>query len=163
MSDLRDMLTLKQATPVLLKGFDYWAAKKGDRPMPARADIDPLEIVSILPNVVLMDVLRDTRPGWPLDFRYRVMGTTVDSHMSRRFTGVAMSEVPHQQPDSQLFRNFARVVETQQPQFNRVPYVGPHKDFLSVVDLVMPLSSDGETVDMLMSLVDFIPKLHPGA
>lgn len=163
MSDLRDMLAVKQATPVLLKGFDYWAAKRGERLMPARADIDPLEIVSILPHVVLIDVLRDARPGWPLDFRYRVMGTTVDAHMSRRFTGVKMSDVPHQQPDSQLFRNFAHVVKTREPQFNRVPYVGPHKDFLSVVDLVMPLSIDGETVDMLMSIVDFIPKLHPGA
>lgn len=163
MSDLRDMLAVKQATPVLLTGFDYWAAKRGERLMPARADIDPLEIVSILPHVVLIDVLRDARPGWPLDFRYRVMGTTVDAHMSRRFTGVKMSDVPHQQPDSQLFRNFAHVVKTREPQFNRVPYVGPHKDFLSVVDLVMPLSTDGETVDMLMSIVDFIPKLHPGA
>lgn len=156
------MLAVKQATPILLKGFDYWAAKRGERLMPARADIDPLEIVSILPNVVLMDVLRDSRPGWPLDFRYRVMGTAVDAHMSRRFTGVAMSEVPHQQPDSTLFRNFAQVVETREPHFHRVPYVGPHRDFLSVVDLVMPLSSDGDDVDMLMSVVDFIPKLHTG-
>lgn len=143
---------------MLLRGYEYWNAKRGDRAMPARGDLDPIEMKLILPHVVLMDVLRDARPGWPLDFRYRVMGTAVDAHMSRRFTGLHLSEVPHQQPDSQLWQNFERVVQGQQPQFNRVPYVGPHRDFLSMVDLILPLSTDGSSVDMLMSVVDFIPR-----
>jgi hypothetical protein len=29
---------------------------------------------------------------------------------------------------------------------------------MSVVDLVMPLSPDGETVNMLFCLVDFVPR-----
>lgn len=155
---MRDMLMRRHAAPVLLRGFDYWNAKRGSRPMPSRSDIDPIEMGSLLPNIVLMEVLRDAKPGWPLDFRYRVLGTTVDSHMSRRFTGLQMSEVPHQQPDSQLWRNFVRVLTEKQPQLNHVPYVGPHKDFLTMMDLILPLSPDGETVTMLMSVVDFIPR-----
>jgi len=42
-----------------------------------------------------------------------------------------------------------------------VPYVGPHKDFISVVDMVMPLSSDGATVDMLFCIIDFVPRERP--
>jgi hypothetical protein len=34
--------------------------------------------------------------------------------------------------------------------------VGPHKDFLSVVDMVMPMASDGVRVDMLFCVVDFL-------
>ncbi|WP_341897812.1 PAS domain-containing protein [Ferrovibrio terrae] len=155
---MRDLLLRRQATTVLLQGYEYWDRKRGARSMPARVDLDPIEMKAFLPHVVLMDVLRDHKPGWPLDFRYRLMGSAIDLHMSRRFTGLFMSDLRHQQPDSQIWRNFSEVTQDRQPQFHRVPYVGPHKDFLSVIDLVMPLSTDGEQVDMLISIVDFIPR-----
>ena len=155
---MRDLLLRRQATSVLLQGYDYWETKRGPRAMPARADLDPIEMKAFLPHVVLMDVLRDRKPGWPLDFHYRLMGSTLDQHMSRRFTGLYMSDLPQQQPDSQMWQNFETVVRDRQPQFHRVPYIGPHKDFLSVIDLVMPLSNDGHSVSMLISIVDFIPR-----
>lgn len=145
------------ATPRLRRGFDYWLAKCNGRAMPARHDIDPAEIKPLLPHVVLMDVLRD-----PADFRYRLIGTAVDDHSSARFTGRRLSDIPHQRQPSQMWDNFTRVGETGLPRFNRVPYAGPHKDFLAVVDLVMPLASDGQTVDMLFCVVDFVPREKPG-
>ena len=147
-------LDLDSATPRLRQAYDYWAAKRGSRPMPARRDIDPAEIKPLLPYLVLMDVLRDARPGWPLDFRYRLLGTVTDAMMNGRYTWKCMSELPHQQPGSRLWESLARVTGTR----HRVPYVGPHKDFMSVVDLVMPLSDDGETVNMLFCIIDFVPR-----
>lgn len=158
MSTMRDLLLRRQATPVLLLGYDYWESKRRGRAMPARADLDPIEMKAFLPHIVLTDVLHHAAPHLPLDFRYRLMGTAVDAHMSRRFTGLRLSELPAQQPGSQMWQNFAEVVEQRQPRFHRVPYVGPHKDFLSLIDLVLPLSDDDHTVVMLISLVDFIPR-----
>lgn len=158
MSTMRDLLLRRQATPVLLQGYDYWESKRGHRAMPSRADLDPIEMKAFLPHIVLTDVLHQSAPDWPLDFRYRLMGTAVDAHMSRRFTGLRLSELPQQRPGSQLWQNFSEVVEQRLPRFHRVPYVGPHKDFLSLIDLVLPLSDDGDTVAMLISLVDFIPR-----
>ncbi len=158
MSTMRDLLLRRQATPVLLQGYDYWESKRRDRAMPARADLDPIEMKAFLPHIVLTDVLRDSAPDLPLDFRYRLMGTAVDSHMSRRFTGLRLSELPAQRAGSQMWQNFSEVVEQRQPRFHRVPYVGPQKDFLSLIDLVLPLSDDGRCVTMLISLVDFIPR-----
>lgn len=48
-----------------------------------------------------------------------------------------------------------------EPRVNRVPYVGPHRDFLSVVDMVMPLSDDDETVNMLFCAIEFVPREEP--
>ncbi len=154
-------LDLESATPRLRQAFAYWSAKCGARPMPGRADLDPAEIKPLLPYLVLMDVLRDAKPGWPLDFRYRLIGTVTDAMMSARYTRKCMSDLPHQQPDSRLWQSLAYVTETRRPKLNRVPYVGPHKDFMSVVDLVMPLSADGETVNMLFCIVDFVPRETP--
>lgn len=154
-------LDLSGATPLLLRGYDYWRSKRGVRIMPARGDIDPAEIVPLLPHIVLMDVLYDSKPGWPLDFRYRLIGTHVDAQMNARYTGLCMSDLPHQKPPSRIWTSLATVTEAKTPRINRVPYVGPHRDFLSVVDMVMPMASDGIRVDMLFCIVDFTPHSMP--
>lgn len=151
-------IDLSEATPLLRQAHDYWDGKRRGRIMPARVEIDPLEMIALLPHLILMDVLRDTKPGWPLDFRYRLLGTHVDGMMNGRYTGKCLSEMPHQQPGSRLWTSLAAVTAERTPHINRVPYVGPHKDFLSVVDMVMPMGADGETVDMLFCIVDFIPR-----
>lgn len=151
------MIDLPLATPRLRDGYEYWNAKRGPRAMPARADLDPAEIKPLLPHVVLMDVLRNAHTR-PLDFRYRLIGTAVDAHSLGRYTGMLMSSLPHQQPPSRMWSNFESVAIGRQPRVNRVPYAGPHRDFLSVVDILMPLSSDAEVVDMIFCLVDFVPR-----
>jgi hypothetical protein len=163
MSELRDRLEGDGATPILLAGFDYWNARRGDRPMPARADIDPAAIKALLPHLILMDVLRAAKPDWPLDFRYRLLGTFADEHMLARYTGICMSDLPHQQPGSRIWNSLETVTTQGIPRVNRVPYIGPHKDFLSVVDIVMPLAADGRTVDMLFCFLDFIPRQRTGS
>ncbi len=41
------------------------------------------------------------------------------------------------------------------PMIARANYVGPKKDFMTVEDLLLPLSGDGDTVDMLMISLDY--------
>lgn len=152
------MLELDQATPLLQEGYRYWDRKRAGRPMPARADIDPAEITALLPHVVLLEVLRDAAPELPLDFRYRLMGTEVEAHLTMRYTGLRMSGIPHQRAPSRMWKNFTAVVDARRPLFTEVPYIGQHREFLAAQDLITPLSADGESVDMLFNLVDFIPR-----
>ena len=42
--------------PRLCALLRYWNAKRGDRPMPSRADIDPVEIPRLLPICLLADI-----------------------------------------------------------------------------------------------------------
>ena len=41
------------------QALQYWLEKKGDRPMPGRRDLDPIEMPGLLPHVILLDVLHD--------------------------------------------------------------------------------------------------------
>src|SRR6185312_534525 len=50
----------------------YWLAKRGQRRMPSRWDIDPAEIPRLLRNLMLIDVSHD-----PIRFRYRLIGSNV--------------------------------------------------------------------------------------
>lgn len=149
---------LNAATPLLRQAYAYWDSKCAGRDMPARRDLDPAEMMPLLPYLVLMDVQRHAKPGWALDFRYRLIGTHADLMMNGRYTGKSMSDLPHQQPGSRIWQSLETVTLARTPRVNRVPYVGPHKDFISVVDMVMPLSSDGKTVDMLFCIIDFVPR-----
>lgn len=148
-------LDLGSAPPALREGLAYWDRARGARSMPARAEIEPRAIVRILPNLMLLDVLRE-----PLDFRYRLVGTRIDHYAADRYTGKRMSEVPHQRPPSQFWSECRFVVEHARPTFNRTPYVGAHRDFLSVVNLICPLGED-DNVTTLMCVLEFMPKEDP--
>lgn len=102
------MAGVDSATPLLRSVHAYWDGKRRGRRMPARADLDPAEIKLLLPHLVLMDVLRDASPDWPLDFRYRLIGTHVDANMNGRYTGLRMSTLPHQRPPGRLWKALRR-------------------------------------------------------
>ena len=143
------LLALK--SPINQQGFDYWNQKRGSRNMPARDDIDPSEILKILPHVFLLDVRAE-----PLDFRYRLIGTKMDEHMMGTYTGLWMSEIPHQKPPSRIWSSCRRVVKERAPLNSDTPYVGKHKEFLTTEDLIMPLSDDDDQVNMLFVTVGFV-------
>lgn len=63
--------------PDLLRLFDYWRGKRAGRPMPARQDIDPLEIGWALARIYLMDY----SPGE--GFTYRLAGAEVSKVFER--------------------------------------------------------------------------------
>ena len=51
--------------------YRYWAEKCGDRAMPARADIDPIEMPKhLLRGICIVDVVADERR-----YVYRLVGT----------------------------------------------------------------------------------------
>ncbi|MBI1244745.1 MAG: PAS domain-containing protein [Alphaproteobacteria bacterium] len=150
---LDGVLEIERATERLRSAYAYWRTKSIDGRLPGRADIDPGEMVAFLANIVLLDVLRE-----PLDFRYRLMGTAVEAHMLRPYIGELMSTVEHQRAPSRIWSDFETVALRRRPILTDVPYVGPHRDFMRVQHVIMPLAADGETVDMVLSVVDFVPK-----
>lgn len=145
----------------VLAGYDYWLGKQralADPVMlPARQDLDPLtEVPRLVPRMMLMDVQQD-----PLDFRYRLVGTALRRHMAQDWTGKWLSEIPFQRPGSMVWQNNHLVILQRTPLLARPPYVGPHKDFLFIESIILPLAANGTTVDKLMFFVDFIGNNGP--
>ena len=137
-------------SPVNRTVFAYWQRVRGARSMPARADIDPADLVAVLPHLILLDVQRE-----PLDFRYRLIGSLVADY-SAEHTGKWMSSIPHQAPPSRIWSACQTVVETGEPMSTDVPNVGKLRDFKRIEDIMMPLSEDGRTINMLFVAVDFL-------
>ena len=140
---------------IVRAGHAYWLAARGERALPLRRDFDPpLEIPRLIPNIIIFDVFQE-----PLDFRYRLIGTKVRTHLVQDLTGVRMSDIAFQRPPSVIWSHHAWVVENAAPRFMRPPYVGPHKDFLFIEAVILPCGS-GRCVEKLMVFVDFIRALR---
>jgi hypothetical protein len=66
----------------------YWQAKRGDRALPLRRDIDPLELREHLGSLNIIECL----PGLA-DFRYRLIGTNIAAAYGRDSTGKTVREL----------------------------------------------------------------------
>jgi len=146
-----DLLSRRSST--IQDGFDYWCSKGWPERMPSRADIEPMEMPHLLPNVVLLDVQEE-----PRDFFYKLIGTGVVHHLAGDLTGKWMSELDHQRPPSRIWDSCNKVVETGVPFLSCIPYVGPHADFLYGEDIILPLDGEPGSVSKLLVFVAYIRK-----
>lgn len=134
----------------LRAAYAYWQGKRNGRLMPARADIDPIDIPALLPYVVLIDVLSE-----PLDFRYRLIGTAARSISRRDYTGLRFSELPGKGQDSELWRGCEEVVRSRSPHSHSPPYVGADAFVRNCENVILPLSDDGDSVTMILKVISF--------
>lgn len=142
---------LKLASPLQQRAFAYWQSKLSGRSMPSRKDIEPTEIPELLANIVLVDVNHD-----PLDFRYRLIGTAIVERIAFDYTGKRFTDLDHQQPGSRVWDTAARLCSERMPLVSDIPYVGPDQWVRGYRDLYLPLSDDGEQVNMIMGVVEFL-------
>ena len=137
---------------IVLQGYEYWLARRGEHGLPSRSDFDPLvEMPTLCPSMMLKDVQQE-----PLDFRYRLLGTKLREHMGADWKGQWMSQIEFQKAPNPIWRAHAYVAESGMPLFLRPPYVGPHKDFLHIEAVMLPLAQDHRTVDMIMIFLEFM-------
>ncbi len=134
------------ADPAQRALYLYWRERAGARPMPARADLDPLDMPkAALKDMGLMNVIDGGR-----DFRYRLVGTNNVSRMGVDITGYLASEVYRGDYRGFLMGIYREVVEKKSCilSIGQFSIAGPSN--LRTTRLLMPLSSDGSQVDMIM-------------
>ncbi|HEV2551158.1 MAG TPA: PAS domain-containing protein [Stellaceae bacterium] len=127
----------------------YWLSKRNGRAMPSRADIDPTEIPTLLPYIILIDVLD------PLDFRYRLIGTEVRNISRRDYTGLRFSEVDGKGKESVLWQGCEALVRSKAPRSHRPPYVGSDAFVTNCENVLLPLSNDQTNVNMILKVISF--------
>src|SRR5215207_542577 len=76
--------------PKIRRMHEYWLAKRADRLMPSRADIDPLELRDCLGSLCIVDVTADTPPR----FRFRLDGSNLALSTGFDMTGKFLEEMP---------------------------------------------------------------------
>lgn len=141
-------------SPIVATALRYWHKRCCDRPMPRRRDIDPADLKSVLPHMMIFAVVDDGR-----DFIYRLVGSRIREFLSADYTGQRLLEVEATKPADTILENFQACRKYRKPVLGNIPYVGPKSDIVTMEDIVLPLSSDGKTVDQIIVVLDFLSRL----
>jgi len=146
-------IPLSEVASAPIKGFDaYWRGKIKDGQLPARDDIDPAEIVSLLPDLVLLNV------EWePFRCRVRLRGTRAEQFRPVEKTTKYLDEGtifdPGRREDYIAEMKF--VATGRRPAFAQdwmTTRLGAAREIFAGI---WPLASDGTNVDMLVVIEDF--------
>jgi hypothetical protein len=124
--------------------YAYWQAKRGGRSTPARSEINPADIPSLLPHLLLVERAGD-------QFRNRLIGTAVVREVGFDATGktIGGSQLDPRAVAARAI--YERVFTAGRPVFTTGGFVFksgiPHAMSL----LSLPLSNDGKQVNMALS------------
>jgi hypothetical protein len=131
--------------------FTYWSMKRGERRMPSRADIDPAELRPLLPHIMLLDVIDGGS-----DMRYRLVGTEIERHLGRPVTGRLLGDLVSGDYLDYVLSLYQRVIADTAPVYSENGFDRDRSDFGMIADfkrahrLMLPLSRDGVTVDIVL-------------
>jgi hypothetical protein len=139
----------QDADPRLHKVFDYWQQKRGARALPARRDIDPTELISVLPHLMLVDVEEGPR------FRYRLFGTAVSEAFGSDPTGRYIDEVMVGAYKAFLLGLYNDLLVSKKPVYSTSIYGGKNDGMLWTQRLMLPLASNGSDVDKVLAIQVF--------
>lgn len=131
--------------PKLRRLYDYWVEKRGEREMPSRVDIDPLDILYIVGNVILVDVVEGDPPGYHI----RLHGTNLAERVGYELTGKKLDELPDGEFRALALQSFTWVTNHAQPRHVRADRIIDGR-FARYETVILPLSDDGERVTRLL-------------
>ncbi len=153
MSNIADPDWISSCSPDIKAVYSYWKSKADGRRMPARADIDPLDLVPYLPSIMLVHVGprtpgTTTSPG--RDYTYRLVGTREVAVRGSDPTGQSVATHAFGHDPGLALKNYDAVVQSAEPLLDRSEEVSADGWMRDLDAIFLPLSDDGSSVNMVL-------------
>jgi hypothetical protein len=126
--------------------YDYWNGKRAERAMPARADIDPLEMREWLGNLLLVEFF-----GSVERYRVRVDGTNLIAFGGGDRTGKGSESLTSDEERRLVMGQYKPVLEQGQTAYFETEFINSEGRFLREQKLLLPLGNDGASVNMVLA------------
>lgn len=141
--------------PPIRSFFQYWAARRGDRRCPDKAEIDPVDIPSLVPDLILYDA-----PDVTGSFRYRLAGARATRILGREARGMTHRELHAGGSDPAVSREVARaerefawIARDLRGAFRATRLLLPHREHIRIARLTLPLSDEGGSASYLVAIM----------
>jgi hypothetical protein len=140
------------ADPQIRRFVEYLRSKRGAATYPARAALDPLDFRYVLGDVVIIEA-HHSPPGsrWPWEFRYRLVGGNVVERDGYNLTNKTLEDLPEPEYRERVRKTWLEVCESGKPAHGVRELVLDRRLRCYEV-VVLPLASNGEDIDMLISV-----------
>ncbi len=128
--------------------YEYWLSIHPDSDtLPGRQHLDPIDIPSLLPNVWLVDVVKD-----PVRFRFRLFGTAHYGAMDRDCTGMWIDEAFPSFLGSEVYSDYINLIENGVPSYRKGPASFHIPNYKTIERIMLPLAENGTDVNMILAL-----------
>lgn len=139
--------------PDLRQLHAYWRSKCRDGRLPGRDDIEPGPVHKLLPRIFMLDVIR-TPGSQRLGFRFRLAGSEHFEINQVELTGLTIEQAFASEKVEAMRSAYAEVVTSRQPLLTlRTSPAVDDRHHILYDRLLLPLASDGKTVDMILGYV----------
>jgi len=125
---------------------DYWQSKLRGRMMPARRDIDPIEMKPWLGNLMLIEF-----PPDPMQYRVRLDGVNIQQFYGNSREGKGVEAMTSEDERRIILPQYIVVLERKQPAYYETAFITSEGIPTSQRKLLLPLSDDGEQVNMILA------------
>lgn len=133
--------------------LNYWTLKKGDRIFPSRKDINPSDLVSILPNIFIFTLVM--KDGILVDVTATLLGTAVVD-LYGESTGDSVKNAQDVEVGERVLSMCQEALERREPVANQVNVLTPDRPHISVSSLYCPLSTNGTDIDKIIGQVTIL-------
>lgn len=145
---------IEDCRPELQDLHRLWLRLRGERSMPSRRDFRPAEARHLLRHLILIDV--DPDAPRKRRFRVRLHGTAQVEYQGVDWTGAH----PHDKASQAAADRFCdigdHIVATKQPLMSTGSlFWMPEKPYSRFEAILMPMSDDGDRVNMILGLTIF--------
>jgi len=137
-------------SPLVHEAHRLWQSKRGTRHLPSRADFDPVEMPGLLSSMILVDVeIPETR------LKVRLAGTKIVEMFGSDYTGKYLDEIEFGDVRSKILTEYKLCATEKRPLFSDHTFRKLNHYYHSIERVLLPLSNDDETVNMLMAVLEF--------
>lgn len=130
--------------------YEYWLKLKADKALPSRADFNPMAVPAVLPMIMMFGV-----EGPPFRFKGRIAGAQVVDVSGINCTGIYVDQLPYTEGVSE---RLTQLLQNKEPYYVEAELTWAKKQYKLYSALVLPFSSDGEAVDIIISSHHYYPK-----
>ena len=138
--------SLESYNPRLARLHDYWLGKCAGRPLPSRADIEPLEMKEWLGNLLLAEFF-----GGIENYRVRLDGSNLIGFGGKDRTGKGSEVLTSEEERKLIAIQYTPVLDTAQPAYYETQFQNSEGRFLREQKLLLPLSDNGTLVNMVLA------------
>jgi hypothetical protein len=133
-----------------VRAYNYWVSLLGGRAYPAIQDVDPHNIEDFGPHSVLLDFSRSTE-----DPEIVFLGRALRAECGLDATIRRISEVPSRSLLSRLTDHYLQIIANSAPIGFEAEFVGQRGYNTMYRGILMPLSTDGETIDFIYGVINW--------
>ena len=148
---MREVASVEElSSSIGMELYAYWQRIRGERLMPARADIDPSDLKRILPCVMLSRIEQN-----PWRVRYTLVGTRCVANAGMDFTSRYLDEIDFSCDfDTDWPEVYRTICRERRPVMGLVSTALKDGRTCELVEVLLPLSDDGETVSHCIAVED---------